>query len=70
MSLSLRSSFQDLAKLIIKARREEHNEKKMYQKMLGQANKLEQKNKQPQKQQTVESSKVQLTYNNMNPYTK
>ncbi|XP_013113222.2 peptidyl-prolyl cis-trans isomerase FKBP8 [Stomoxys calcitrans] len=51
---------QDLAKLIIKARREEHNEKKMYQKMLGQANKLEQKNKQPQKQQTVESSKLKL----------
>lgn len=51
---------QDLAKLIIKARREEHNEKEMYQKMLGQAKKLEQKNKQPQKQQTVESSKLKL----------
>lgn len=49
---------QDLAKLIIKARREEHNEKEMYQKMLGQAKKLEQKYKQPQKQQNTESSKV------------
>ncbi|CAD6998640.1 peptidyl-prolyl cis-trans isomerase FKBP8 [Ceratitis capitata] len=51
---------QDLAKLIIKARREEHNEKEMYQKMLGQAKKLEQKHKQPQKQQSIESSKLKL----------
>uniref|UniRef100_A0A0K8UFF4 peptidylprolyl isomerase n=2 Tax=Bactrocera latifrons TaxID=174628 RepID=A0A0K8UFF4_BACLA len=51
---------QDLAKLIIKARREEHNEKEMYQKMLGQAKKLEQKHKQPQKQQNIESSKLKL----------
>lgn len=51
---------QDLAKLIIKARREEHNEKEMYQKMLGQAKKLEQKYKQPQKQQNIESSKLKL----------
>ncbi|CAD7091956.1 unnamed protein product [Hermetia illucens] len=36
---------QDLAKLIIKSRREERNEKEMYQKMLGQAKKFEQKNK-------------------------
>lgn len=35
---------QDLAKLIIKSRREERNEKEMYQKMLGQAKKLDQKN--------------------------
>lgn len=49
---------QDLARLIIKARREEHNEKEMYQKMLGQAKKLELKNKQTQKQQSVENSKV------------
>lgn len=51
---------QDLAKLIIKARREEHNEKKMYQKMLGQANKLEQKNQRTQKQQSSESSKLKI----------
>ncbi|KAI9577482.1 hypothetical protein GQX74_014866 [Glossina fuscipes] len=51
---------QDLAKLIIKARREDHNEKEMYQKMLGQAKKLEQKSKQAQKQQIVESSKLKL----------
>ncbi|XP_054740132.1 peptidyl-prolyl cis-trans isomerase FKBP8 isoform X1 [Anastrepha obliqua] len=51
---------QDLAKLIIKARREEHNEKEMYQKMLGQAKKLEQKSKQPRKQQSMESSKLKL----------
>lgn len=49
---------QDLARFIIKARREEHNEKEMYQKMLGQAKKLELKNKQTQKQQAVENSKV------------
>ncbi|XP_055387039.1 peptidyl-prolyl cis-trans isomerase FKBP8 [Condylostylus longicornis] len=35
---------QELAKLIIKSRREERNEKIMYQKMLGRAKKLEQNN--------------------------
>lgn len=36
----------DLAKLIIKSRREERNEKEMYQKMLGQAKRLEQRSAQ------------------------
>lgn len=51
---------QDLAKLIIKARREEHNEKEMYQKMLGHAKKLEQSNKQPLKRANPESSKLKV----------
>ncbi|XP_055919667.1 peptidyl-prolyl cis-trans isomerase FKBP8 [Eupeodes corollae] len=51
---------QDLAKLIIKARREEHNEKEMYQKMLGHAKKLEQNSKQPLKRANPESSKLKV----------
>lgn len=51
---------QDLAKLIIKARREEHNEKEMYQKMLGHAKKLEQSNKQPLKSANPESSRLKI----------
>ena len=47
---------------MIKSRREEHNEKEMYQKMLGQAKKLEQKNKQPQKTQNVDNSKVKKSF--------
>ncbi|XP_030381167.1 peptidyl-prolyl cis-trans isomerase FKBP8 isoform X2 [Scaptodrosophila lebanonensis] len=51
---------QDLARLFIKARREEHNEKEMYQKMLGQAKKMEQKTASRQKQPLVDNSKLKL----------
>ncbi|XP_016940923.3 peptidyl-prolyl cis-trans isomerase FKBP8 [Drosophila suzukii] len=50
----------DLARLFIKARREEHNEKEMYQKMLGQAKKMEQKTATRQKQPLVDNSKLKL----------
>lgn len=49
---------QDLAKLIIKQRREEHNEKEMYQKMLGQAKKLENKPQSKQRPQSTDVTKV------------
>lgn len=48
----------DLARLFIKARREEHNEKEMYQKMLGQAKKMEQTTTVRQKTPLVDNSKV------------
>lgn len=48
----------DLARLFIKARREEHNEKEMYQKMLGQAKKMEQTTAVRQKTPLVDNSKV------------
>ncbi|EDW31657.1 GL11238 [Drosophila persimilis] len=51
---------QDLARLFIKARRDQHNEKEMYQKMLGQAKKMEQKTAARQKQPLVENSKLKL----------
>lgn len=51
---------QDLARLFIKSRREEHNEKEMYQKMLGQAKKMEQKTAARQNQPLVENSKLKL----------
>ncbi|EDV55111.1 peptidyl-prolyl cis-trans isomerase FKBP8 [Drosophila erecta] len=50
----------DLARLFIKARREENNEKEMYQKMLGQAKKMEQKTATRQKQPLVDNSKLKL----------
>ncbi|EDX07709.1 peptidyl-prolyl cis-trans isomerase FKBP8 [Drosophila simulans] len=50
----------DLARLFIKARREEHNEKEMYQKMLGQAKKMEQNTATRQKQPLVDNSKLKL----------
>ncbi|XP_043643445.1 peptidyl-prolyl cis-trans isomerase FKBP8 [Drosophila teissieri] len=50
----------DLARLFIKARRDEHNEKEMYQKMLGQAKKMEQKTATRQKQPLVDNSKLKL----------
>ncbi|EDW01683.1 peptidyl-prolyl cis-trans isomerase FKBP8 [Drosophila grimshawi] len=50
----------DLARLFIKARREEHNEKEMYQKMLGQAKKMEQKTSVRQKAPLVDNSKLKL----------
>ncbi|XP_068145424.1 peptidyl-prolyl cis-trans isomerase FKBP8 [Drosophila tropicalis] len=50
----------DLARLLIKARREEHNEKEMYQKMLGQAKKMEQKATTRQKQPLVDNSKLKM----------
>lgn len=43
--------------MILKSKREARNEKDLYQKMLGQAQKLEQKSKQ-QKISTTEESKV------------
>lgn len=55
-----RSVQSDLARLFIKARREEHNEKEMYQKMLGQAKKMEQKTATRQKQPLVDNSKLKL----------
>lgn len=53
-----RSVQSDLARLFIKARRDEHNEKEMYQKMLGQAKKMEQKSNIRQKTPLVDNSKV------------
>lgn len=50
-------NFQELSKMILKSKREARNEKDLYQKMLGQAQKLEQKSKQ-QKTTTTEESKV------------
>ncbi|KAH8372280.1 hypothetical protein KR093_010931 [Drosophila rubida] len=50
----------DLARLFIKARREEHNEKEMYQKMLGQAKKMEQTTAVRQKTPLVDNSKLKL----------
>lgn len=50
----------DLARLFIKARREEHNEKEMYQKMLGQAKKMEQTTAVRQKAPLVDNSKLKL----------
>ncbi|KAM8713934.1 hypothetical protein ACLKA7_014142 [Drosophila subpalustris] len=50
----------DLARLFIKARREEHNEKEMYQKMLGQAKKMEQTTADRQKTPLVDNSKLKL----------
>ncbi|ALC40820.1 CG5482 [Drosophila busckii] len=50
----------DLARLFIKARREEHNEKEMYQKMLGQAKKMEQKTTVRQKAPLVDNTKLKL----------
>lgn len=49
---------QELSKLILKSKREARNEKDLYQKMLGQAQKLEQKTKVTPPTQTTESSKV------------
>lgn len=49
---------QDLAKLIIKSRREERNEKEMYQKMLGQAKKLEQKNQSSKSESDIPKLKL------------
>lgn len=54
---------QDLAKLIIKQRREEHNEKEMYQKMLGQAKKLENKPQSKQRPQSNDVTKVRNLIN-------
>jgi len=51
---------QDLAKLMIKQRREENNEKEMYQKMLGQAKKLEQKTRTPKKEQNDDTSRLRV----------
>ncbi|KAL5288382.1 FKBP8 family protein [Megaselia abdita] len=51
---------QDLAKLIIKQRREEHNEKEMYQKMLGQAKKLENKPQSKQRPPSTDVTKLKL----------
>ncbi|XP_017960399.1 peptidyl-prolyl cis-trans isomerase FKBP8 [Drosophila navojoa] len=55
-----RSVQSDLARLFIKARRDEHNEKEMYQKMLGQAKKMEQKTNVRQKAPLVDNSKLKL----------
>ncbi|XP_064541494.1 peptidyl-prolyl cis-trans isomerase FKBP8 [Drosophila montana] len=55
-----RSVQSDLARLFIKARRDEHNEKEMYQKMLGQAKKMEQKSNIRQKTPLVDNSKLKL----------
>jgi len=49
----------ELSKMILKSKREARNEKDLYQKMLGQAQKLEQKSKQ-QKNDTVGESKFKL----------
>ncbi|XP_063699889.1 peptidyl-prolyl cis-trans isomerase FKBP8 [Culicoides brevitarsis] len=49
----------ELSKMILKQKREARNEKDLYQKMLGQAQKLEQKSKQ-QKTTTTEESKFKL----------
>lgn len=48
----------ELSKLILKSKREARNEKDLYQKMLGQAQKLEQKTKAAPVAQSTESSKV------------
>uniref|UniRef100_U5EVG1 peptidylprolyl isomerase n=1 Tax=Corethrella appendiculata TaxID=1370023 RepID=U5EVG1_9DIPT len=50
----------ELSKLIIKSKREARNEKDLYQKMLGQAQKLEQKSKTTQKHENKEASKFKL----------
>ena len=53
--------FQELSRLILKSKKEARNEKDMYQKMLGQAQKLEQKTKKPinSNMSKQEPSKVQ-----------
>lgn len=61
------NTFQELSKMILKSKREARNEKDLYQKMLGQAQKLEQKSKQ-QKTTTTEESKVTfLHFEGVNP---
>ncbi|XP_041767913.1 peptidyl-prolyl cis-trans isomerase FKBP8 [Anopheles merus] len=50
----------ELSKLILKSKREARNERDLYQKMLGQAQKLEQKTKAPPAAQTTESSKIMM----------
>uniref|UniRef100_A0A2M4BPR3 peptidylprolyl isomerase n=1 Tax=Anopheles marajoara TaxID=58244 RepID=A0A2M4BPR3_9DIPT len=50
----------ELSKLILKSKREARNEKDLYQKMLGQAQKLEQKTKVTPPNQTTESSKLKM----------
>lgn len=50
----------ELSKLILKSKREARNEKDLYQKMLGQAQKLEQKTKAPPVVQNTESSKLKM----------
>lgn len=50
----------ELSKLILKSKREARNEKDLYQKMLGQAQKLEQKTKTAPVTQNTESSKLKM----------
>lgn len=50
----------ELSKLILKSKREARNEKDLYQKMLGQAQKLEQKSKSAPATQNRETSKFKL----------
>ncbi|XP_055613536.1 peptidyl-prolyl cis-trans isomerase FKBP8 isoform X2 [Uranotaenia lowii] len=50
----------ELSKLILKSKREARNEKDLYQKMLGHAQKLEQKSKSPPASQNRETSKFKL----------
>lgn len=50
----------ELSKLILKSKREARNEKDLYQKMLGHAQKLEQKSKAPPPAQNQEASKFKL----------
>lgn len=52
------SFFQELSKMILKSKREARNEKDLYQKMLGHAQKLEQKQKAAPVAQNQEASKV------------
>lgn len=49
---------QELSKLVLKSKREARNEKDLYQKMLGHAQKLEQKSKSAPATQNRETSKV------------
>uniref|UniRef100_A0A182ST41 Uncharacterized protein n=1 Tax=Anopheles maculatus TaxID=74869 RepID=A0A182ST41_9DIPT len=50
----------ELSKLILKSKREARNERDLYQKMLGQAQKLEQKTKVAPTAQNNESSKIMM----------
>ncbi|XP_052861716.1 peptidyl-prolyl cis-trans isomerase FKBP8 [Anopheles cruzii] len=50
----------ELSKLVLKSKREARNEKDLYQKMLGQAQKLEQKTKVVPTKQSTDSSKLKL----------
>lgn len=62
---------QELSRLILKSKKEARNEKDMYQKMLGQAQKLEQKIKKPvsSNMSKQEPSKVKMELNAHFPQT-